>query len=92
MTTTVSATPTAQSVPHPVRLYRMVTPDHECPWGQRAVTLLQQKEIDFEDIHLTSSEAAADFKTQHQVPRVLLNTISLPSAYNPMPRSIPLRS
>ncbi|MBE9066471.1 glutaredoxin [Leptolyngbya cf. ectocarpi LEGE 11479] len=66
--TITSTTPTAQSVSQPVRLYRMVTPEHACPWGQRAVTLLQQKGIDFEDIHLTSSEAAADFKTQHQVP------------------------
>ncbi|MEO0869744.1 MAG: MauE/DoxX family redox-associated membrane protein [Cyanobacteria bacterium J06642_11] len=66
MTTTISKTPTA--IAHPVRLYRMVTPDHQCPWGQRAVTLLQQKGIEFEDIHLTSSDAVAAFKAEHQVP------------------------
>ena len=55
------------TVSQPVRLYRMVMPDHECPWGLRAVDLLQQQGIDFEDIHLTSSEAVADFKAQHDV-------------------------
>ncbi|MDV3350119.1 glutaredoxin [Leptothoe sp. LEGE 181152] len=68
MTTTVSNISIAQSIAQPVRLYRMVTPEHSCPWGQRAVTLLQQEKIDFEDIHLTSAESVADFKAQHAVP------------------------
>ena len=64
MTTAVIKMPIA----HPVRLYRMVTPDHQCPWGQQAVALLQQNGIDFEDIHLTSSDAVAAFKVELQVP------------------------
>lgn len=66
MTTTIAKTPT--NIAQPVRLYRMVTPDHQCPWGLRAVTLLQQKGIEFEDIHLISSDAVAAFKVEHQVP------------------------
>ncbi|EKV03138.1 glutaredoxin-like protein [Leptolyngbya sp. PCC 7375] len=66
MTISVTKIPTA--IAQPVRLYRMVTPDHQCPWGQRAIALLQQKRIEFEDIHLTSSDAVANFKAEHQVP------------------------
>ncbi len=50
-----------------VRLYRMSTPDHECPWGLRAVNLLNEKGIEFEDHRLTSREAVDAFKAKHDV-------------------------
>lgn len=50
-----------------VRVYRMSTPDHDCPWGLRAINLLTEKGITFEDILLTSTEEVTHFKTQHGV-------------------------
>lgn len=57
-----------QSVQQPVRLYRMSTPKHECPWGLKAVSLLKDKGIEFEDHKLTSKEETEAFKAKHQVP------------------------
>lgn len=51
-----------------VKLYRMSMPEHECPWGLKAVALLNEKGIDFEDIKLTSREAVDAFKAQYNVP------------------------
>ncbi len=50
-----------------VRLYRMSTPEHECPWGLKAVNLLEEKEIEFEDNKLKSKEETEAFKAKHQV-------------------------
>ena len=50
---------------HAVRLYRMDLPDHACPWGLRAVRLLQERHIPFEDHRLTSSEEVEAFKLAH---------------------------
>lgn len=50
-----------------VRLYRMSTPDHECPWGLKAVKLLEEKGIEFEDHRLTSREEVDAFKEKHNV-------------------------
>ena len=44
-----------------VRLYRMDLPDHPCPWGLRALRLLQDQPIPFEDHRLTSSEEVDAF-------------------------------
>ncbi|MGB3613174.1 MAG: glutaredoxin [Elainellaceae cyanobacterium] len=52
----------------PVRLYRMSMPEHECPWGLRAVNLLNEKGIEFEDHKLTSKEEVEAFKAKHSVP------------------------
>lgn len=51
----------------PVKLYRMSMPEHECPWGLRAVNLLNEKGIAFEDIRLTTPEEVATFKAQYEV-------------------------
>ena len=51
----------------PVKLYRMSTSDHDCPWGLRAVNLLKEKGIEFEDVCLASQDEVATFKTQHNV-------------------------
>ncbi|MEC4985536.1 MAG: glutaredoxin [Oscillatoria sp. PMC 1068.18] len=53
--------------PQKVKLYRMSTPDHECPWGLKAINLLNEKEIDFEDHKLTSREEIDAFKAKHKV-------------------------
>ncbi|MEL7241314.1 MAG: glutaredoxin [Cyanobacteria bacterium J06573_2] len=50
-----------------VKLYRMSTPEHECPWGLKAVNLLKEKGIEFEDNKLTSREQIDAFKAKHQV-------------------------
>lgn len=48
-----------------VRLFRMDLPDHTCPWGLRAVRLLQDHHIPFEDHPLHSEEEVASFKSAH---------------------------
>jgi glutaredoxin len=50
-----------------VKVYRMSTPEHECPWGLRAVALLAAKGIEFEDIELRSRQEADKFKAQYDV-------------------------
>ncbi|MEM7772844.1 MAG: MauE/DoxX family redox-associated membrane protein [Cyanobacteria bacterium P01_A01_bin.37] len=50
-----------------VTLYRMSTPEHECPWGLRAVKLFNERGIDFEDVRLTSKDEVEGFKTKHNV-------------------------
>jgi glutaredoxin len=50
-----------------VRLYRMDLPDHPCPWGLRAVRLLQERHLPFVDYRLTSPEAVQAFKAAHGV-------------------------
>lgn len=50
-----------------VRLYRMDLPDHPCPWGLRAVRLLQERQIPFDDHRLTSAPAVEAFKAAHAV-------------------------
>lgn len=50
-----------------VRLYRMDLPDHPCPWGLRALKLLQEQRIAFEDHRLSSSEEVEAFKAARGV-------------------------
>ncbi|NJN23019.1 MAG: glutaredoxin [Leptolyngbya sp. RL_3_1] len=50
-----------------VRLYRMSSPEHECPWGLRAVKLLKDNAVEFEDHKLTSQTEIDAFKAQHEV-------------------------
>ena len=59
----VKATPALRAV----RLYRMDLPEHPCPWGLRALRLLEQQGIPFEDHRLTSTEAVEAFKAAHGV-------------------------
>jgi len=46
-------------------IYRMVTPDHFCPWGIKAYDLLKRNGYEIEDKHLESSEAAQAYKEKH---------------------------
>ena len=50
-----------------VRVYRMLTPEHECPWGVKTVNLLEEKGIEFEDHKLRSREEIDAFKAKHNV-------------------------
>ncbi|WP_263975534.1 glutaredoxin family protein [Leptolyngbya sp. 7M] len=48
-------------------VYRMSMPEHECPWGLRAIKLLQEQGIEFEDVKLRSREAVDQFKAKYGV-------------------------
>lgn len=46
-------------------IYRMVSPDHLCPWGVKTRDLLNRRGFEIEDHHLESSEAAEEYKKEH---------------------------
>ncbi|MEN8714141.1 MAG: MauE/DoxX family redox-associated membrane protein [Verrucomicrobiales bacterium] len=48
-------------------IYRLVTPDHLCPWGIKAIDLLRRNGYDIEDNHLESSEANQTYKEEQNV-------------------------
>jgi glutaredoxin len=48
-------------------LYRMVMPDHTCPWGLKAKDLLRREGYAVDDRHLKTHEETAAFKAQHGV-------------------------
>ena len=48
-------------------IYRMVTPNHFCPWGIKAWDLLKRKGYQVEDHHLKSREANEQYKKDHGV-------------------------
>lgn len=45
----------------------MVTPDHLCPWGIKALDLLKRKDFDVTDHHLESMEANQQYKEDNDV-------------------------
>jgi len=50
-----------------VVLYRMVLPDHVCPYGLLAKRMLEDVGISFDDQLLTSRERVSAFKKEHGV-------------------------
>jgi glutaredoxin 3 len=48
-------------------IYRMVLPDHECPFGRRAKDLLDENGFDVEEHILGSREEVEAFKEEHGV-------------------------
>src|SRR3546814_925705 len=48
-------------------LYRMVMPDHVCPYGLKAKHLLKRAGYEVEDHHLATREATDAFKAEHDV-------------------------
>jgi glutaredoxin len=56
------------SAPKTARLYRMVMPEHVCPYGIKAKHLLESKGYTVEDNHLTTRAETDDFKAAHGVP------------------------
>jgi glutaredoxin len=61
---------TQPTITETVSVYRMSTPDHECPWGLRAIDLLTEKGIEFEDIKLRSREEVDAFKAKFGAERI----------------------
>lgn len=49
-------------------LYRMVLPQHACPFGVHAKELLESEGIDFDDRILGTRDEVAAFKAEHDVP------------------------
>ncbi len=49
------------------RLYRMVMPDHLCPFGLKSKSLLERHGYDVEDHHLTTRDETDAFKDQQDV-------------------------
>jgi glutaredoxin len=49
-------------------LYRMVMPNHICPYGLKARDLLKRSGYQVEDLHLTTREETDAFKAEHGVP------------------------
>ena len=48
-------------------IYRMITPDHLCPWGIKAWDLLKRNGYEVTDHHLESMEANKQYKQEHEV-------------------------
>jgi len=48
-------------------LYRMILPDHTCPFGVRAKALLEQQGYSVDDRVLSSREEVDAFEAEHQV-------------------------
>lgn len=48
-------------------LYRMVLPDHVCPFGVRAKEMLEQNGFQVEEHILSSREEVDAFKAEHDV-------------------------
>ena len=51
----------------PAILYRMVLPEHTCPFGVKAKSMLQQRGFDIDDRILTSREEVDAFMAQEGV-------------------------
>ncbi len=49
------------------RLYRMVMPDHLCPFGRKSKWLLERKGYEVEDHHLTTRDEVDAFMAKHGV-------------------------
>ena len=48
-------------------VYRMVMPEHTCPWGLKAVDLLQRSGFEVEDHHLKTRAETDAFRAKHKV-------------------------
>ncbi|HEY4560184.1 MAG TPA: hypothetical protein VIG54_05535 [Lysobacter sp.] len=56
-----------QAAPRHATLYRMVLPDHVCPFGLRALELLENAGYDIDDRPLRSREETDAFKAEHDL-------------------------
>lgn len=57
----------AITVARRAELYRMVSSEHTCPWGLKALDLLKREGFEVEDHHLKSREETDAFKAENQV-------------------------
>lgn len=61
-------------------LYRMVMPDHLCPYGLKAKALLQRTGFEVEDHHLTTHKETEAFEREHGVettPQVFIGGVRI---------------
>lgn len=56
-------------------IHRMVLPEHECPYGRRALQLLQDNNFEVEEHQLTTREEVDAFKAEHGLSTTPLITI-----------------
>ena len=59
-----------------IKLYRISNPEYECPWGLRAVKLLQYWGLDFKDIKLQVHGEVAEFRKKNRAaitPQIFFN-------------------
>ena len=54
-------------MPQSVVLYRMILPEHTCPFGVRTKEMLETAGLEFEDRILSSREEVEAFKAEHGV-------------------------
>jgi len=53
--------------PNKAELYRMVMPEHTCPYGLKALDLLKREGFEIADHHLTTRAETDAFKAKHDV-------------------------
>ena len=64
----------------PVILYRMVLPEHTCPFGVKAKSMLQQGGFDIDDRILASREEVDAFMSQEGVsttPQIFIDGVRI---------------
>ena len=49
------------------KIDRMVTPDHMCPWGLKALSILKRNGYEIEDNHIISMDENKKYKEEHGV-------------------------
>ena len=54
-------------MPRQATLYRMILPDHTCPFGVRSKDMLEKEGFEVEDRILASREQVDAFKAEHGV-------------------------
>lgn len=62
------------------QITRMVLPDHECPFGRRALLLLQDHGFEVDERQLTSREEVDAFKSEHGIattPLILVDGLKI---------------
>lgn len=52
---------------HKAEIYRIVMPEHVCPWGLKALHLLKSRRFTIDDHHLKSRDEIDAFKVRHGV-------------------------
>lgn len=57
----------SQAAAQKAELYRMVMPDHLCPYGLKSKDLLERRGFEVEDHHLTTREETDSFMREHDV-------------------------
>ena len=59
-------------------IYRLVTPEHVCPYGLKSLDLLEREGYEVDDHHLETEEEATAFREKWDVETCLLYTSPSP--------------